>query len=593
MKDSIVIDKFIKKNYINIICIIIIFLCTFPNFIVKISSGLDPSWVQALNFFVGSKYKFGEDIIFTYGPLGFLNSACSFKNVIIGCIFWIILHFFNMYLIYDTLKYKNNIQKILFTLFITFACPFSGEYYLNFLGIILIAKMWYEDKRKYIYVYDGLLGIVFLYKFSNFTLLFIEFIFYIVCDIIKIKKIYKDNIIGLLLGIVVIPVSYIIYNPSLRGLINYIKGGYEITSGFNIGMSYFYKDAYIIWAFLVFILYIMLLIFSYKNNNKKDWLFLLILLPTLFIAYKHGFVRADDHIYISIFCLLWISAIIVIFTFNENNSLYKYTLISIGLISMILSTHNFSSIISIMKNNIFDLPQKVVESKYMNGSKYIEKIEDEILYKIGNGTVTIYPYEISYILANELNYRPMPIIQIYSAYTPYLDKLNAEFFNIDEKAPKYIIFSSETIDKRLPFIEAPETYKAIYENYTIVNYTDNFLLLERLENKKILNKQLIHNEIKDKSDQIIIDNYDIININMELNILGKLAKILWKVPEVNLNVEYKNDENRSGRIIPENLSGDVLINSLPYDNMTFANYIDGDGNLSLEIILLFRYKNKI
>lgn len=35
--------------------------------------GLDQSWQFALNHFVHTQFKFGPDLIFTYGPLGFVE----------------------------------------------------------------------------------------------------------------------------------------------------------------------------------------------------------------------------------------------------------------------------------------------------------------------------------------------------------------------------------------------------------------------------------------------------------------------------------------------------------------------------------------
>lgn len=48
-----------------------------PRHIDYIQSGLDPSWIYAINIAHERGWKFGEDILFTHGPLGFLSSTCS------------------------------------------------------------------------------------------------------------------------------------------------------------------------------------------------------------------------------------------------------------------------------------------------------------------------------------------------------------------------------------------------------------------------------------------------------------------------------------------------------------------------------------
>src|ERR1022692_277138 len=36
--------------------------------------GLDPSWVRTLDYAFESRFQFGPDLLFTYGPLGFVQA---------------------------------------------------------------------------------------------------------------------------------------------------------------------------------------------------------------------------------------------------------------------------------------------------------------------------------------------------------------------------------------------------------------------------------------------------------------------------------------------------------------------------------------
>src|SRR5438045_4749593 len=47
-------------------------LVAFPGGFHSARPGLDPSWVYAINWIPVSPYRFGRDVNFTYGPLGFL-----------------------------------------------------------------------------------------------------------------------------------------------------------------------------------------------------------------------------------------------------------------------------------------------------------------------------------------------------------------------------------------------------------------------------------------------------------------------------------------------------------------------------------------
>src|SRR5215468_1836408 len=45
---------------------------TFPGNDAVAKTGLDPSWVIGLNLFAHDGFRFGRDVIFTYGPLGWV-----------------------------------------------------------------------------------------------------------------------------------------------------------------------------------------------------------------------------------------------------------------------------------------------------------------------------------------------------------------------------------------------------------------------------------------------------------------------------------------------------------------------------------------
>src|SRR3954469_9878313 len=58
---------------------------TFPN---PPTPGLDPSWRMALGYFFEKGLQLGKDVVFTYGPLGFIMgktiSGLQFWSLIVG-----------------------------------------------------------------------------------------------------------------------------------------------------------------------------------------------------------------------------------------------------------------------------------------------------------------------------------------------------------------------------------------------------------------------------------------------------------------------------------------------------------------------------
>src|SRR5262249_51590376 len=101
-----------------------------------------------------------------------------------------------------------------------------------------------------------------------------------------------------------------------------------------------------------------------------------------------------------------------------------------------------------------------------------------IAARVGDAPVDAFSYEQGVVLLNRLNWTPRPIFQAYSAYTPYLQAINAQFF-ASESAPKYLIFQLLGFDGRLPVLEDGQALLEVVKRYHPVLTEGSNLLLER------------------------------------------------------------------------------------------------------------------
>ena len=80
-------------------------------------------------------------------------------------------------------------------------------------------------------------------------------------------------------------------------------------------------------------------------------------------------------------------------------------------------------------------------------------------------TVAAEPWEDALSFAYpQLRWRPEPVLQSYSAYTSYLDHLDASFL-ASPRAPERILYQSVALDGRDPFWDPPTTMVATYCHY--------------------------------------------------------------------------------------------------------------------------------
>ena len=82
----------------------------------------------------------------------------------------------------------------------------------------------------------------------------------------------------------------------------------------------------------------------------------------------------------------------------------------------------------------------------------------------------------------ELHWDPVPVLQSYSAYTTYLDDLDASFLS-SARAPQRLLYRPATIDMRDPFWDPPASLEAMYCHYEQVGVSEQWQVLARVPDR--------------------------------------------------------------------------------------------------------------
>lgn len=567
---------FIVVNLVSLPCI----------YFLPLSNGLDQSWIFALNYINSSNAKFGKDHFFTYGPLGFLG-RCQFigNNWYFGTLFWILVTMVQIYLYKRLFDYTRSFGSIIIaSVLILLALPVSeADIYLCFLALAALLLVYrYEDFfSKWIAVFFS--GIIFLFKFSGTILLIATLIFILICAVIE-KRPWKT--IRVFLGCIVIgPVCYLIYHPSVHSLFRYVRAAVEISLGYNRSMSLDMYEAYYIWVVIVAASYLILLFYG-MFKHKSNWNCFLILTPACFFWYKEGFVRNDGHYLLALSGLLLVCALLMFFIDMKEwlNHLdrsigSKVIAGSFCLMVIIPSMGNGKTLEGSLQTslaNIFNFP-KLYHDCLTQDFNSLQENNKEFMSIIGNQSYTTFPWEITENISYEnANFAIAPLLQNYTIYTPYLDRLNAGFYTGSD-APEYMILYLSTIDGRLPLVETPLTWEKIYQNYCITASDEAKFLLKKREQPLERTLVELHKVECGTEDLIQIpQDCSFVKIEAKLGLKGSLENLFYKILPVNMEVTYQDGTVKSGRVILENLVEGIEIGSLVWDNNDFKKYMDLD-----------------
>ena len=185
-------------------------------------------------------------------------------------------------------------------------------------------------------------------------------------------------------------------------------------------------------------------------------------------------------------------------------------------------------------------------------------------------------YEQGVLFLNKLNWKPRPVFQSYSAYTPFLVSTNARFFR-REDSPPFVLVRLQPIDGRLPTSEDGQALIEILRRYRPVLIEKYFLLLERLENLGgVAPADLAWEKVIGFDEEASLldlpDACHIVALKIKPSWEGALRNFAFKAPEVSLKLRTATGATYTFRLIPAMVEEGFLLNPLLLKDSDVLSY---------------------
>ncbi|MFA5251638.1 MAG: hypothetical protein WC454_03520 [Phycisphaerae bacterium] len=573
--------RFLRNFVITIVFWIIGFL-TIPDLLILPRTGLDYSWRVGLVMAITSGLQFGKDIVFTLGPLGFMFQPVfgEFNTGLISAIFNLFAHFLLIQTIVFVMKKLSAglLDCVLIGITLMFALPVTFiEYKLLFVvTILLYFSIVNQTSTKRLLILcvfvSFLMAAVSLIKFTAMLIsagvLTFMVIFYL----------YKKQMLPLCCMLFSYIVSLLVLlfaaGQKISSFPAYVLNSAEISQGYNSAM-YFdgpWKDIFV--GFFAIGLLIFLLVNSIVKKRPGLIYFILINAGFVFVSFKHGFIRHDDHVYLFfanmllVFSIIWIT--------NKKQFTLPLHCLSIILMCVLMGF--------IFRGNqrliIPDIPEKfsmvrftvfVVTNDVVSNTRILEdrkrrmrkfcSLSNGTLRYIANKSIDIMPMEISLAYAYNLKWSPRPVFQCYSAYTDKLDMLNSQYFE-GVNAPDILLYELYPVDKRYPLFDSPAAFRTILKRYEPVFLDNQYIVLRKTDTYSPPPSKVISVLDTEIGSPIpvprIRDGYLFANIDMDYNLLGKIAKLFYKVPGVKIKLVGNGGESENRFIFSSARNGIFL-----------------------------------
>ena len=470
---------------------------TFPYFIVDVGTGLDYSWAAALHVATNRKMAFGRDIVFTYGPLGFLTApgmyfplqgmaALLVRLPLMGAIAWCIVAFLRRVMplwaaapatvVLTWAAAATNIRGgEAPTLMVMLAAT---------LGLAHLLGPSVTHVPRWVWPTAGMLGsLTMLCKFDSGAEVLAIGLSVIVLDAVAGRSAWQPQLrlAGAFTGgsLAALVVAWAALGQPMGTLIPWVTHSLQLGVGFSDAMTADYGAPWEAGAVVMAVVGLGLLLVPLLRSLPRRHGISVALFCAVVVAgfAKIGFVRHDQgHVLPSLGALvllavvavrpasraigvLLLGSLVVAATgvANEGTAPYLHPAKSIRMMRRIGELATSSA----KRNAVIDWGHTAIPQVYPIPATMLERMRGR--------TVHIEPWEavVAWTYPS-IRWAPLPAFQSYLAYTPALDRLNARRYRDDRRAPEFVLLEAASIDSRVPRWESPTAMVEFICRYRIV-----------------------------------------------------------------------------------------------------------------------------
>ena len=458
-------------------------VATFPHAYAYFSlhPGLDISWVYGLNQFAGDPWRFGRDVNFTFGPLGFLLFPANFgKHVLYAVLFRSAIAALFALCLALLSRSGRTLGFVLFGVGYGVALGMGHIFEFHLLILAALACLAALERRSLagMVLTAALSGPLALTKFSLGPGAASVMLTGALAHVFLNRAPVRDAMGVILVHLTALLATAWLTMGSLHDVALWLHASLQLASGYSVAMTVDtgWSDHRLGIAICVVFLLTGAMLFRLRRSSA---LTPLLLGGTVFLAYKSGFVREDAHVLTFYgFAVAGMAAATIITASARERLVLVMGLIAVVAIAVEGETRRGY----LQAPGFWDAATGRAGARGLFRALRPTAIRAELdretaaalapalLPKdmratIGQASVMVMPTELVHCLANALRCIPPRTLQLYSAYTPYLDAITAEQLR-GPSAPQFLLVHGlDTIDMRHVVLDDPATWHEVLAGY--------------------------------------------------------------------------------------------------------------------------------
>jgi len=608
-------DKRILGTIKAILLLVVISWIVMPSVPYPSGVGLDSSWVFGVNMGHSEKMIFGRDIIFTYGPLGYLVVP-TFPEAEPWAVFtfeWgmALVTAYALWKLCKTAAHWTTVGLYLGVFWVASVFTFELTNERMLAAIIAIALVVASRVDTGPWIDLGILffcaGVALLIKF-NLGGIASGVALYLGTWLLwrhrsATPRIWKPAAMALIVFPVTLIGLYWILDGAPWGIAAFLRNSAEIARGYSEGMSWPASLGVAVDALAS--LFVLLLVIPLLASETRRVLWAV---PPVFVisflCFKSALVREDAHALPFQFEIAVAALLLVAFAPTPRNRIlvgaFATASLALGIVTvkqmwpMFLPSDldRLKGHAAVTNLNGYLHWKTTVATLEAATSQALtrDQLPAEFLPYVTGKRVNAYPWEIAAIRANHLRWQPLPVIQAYSAYTPALDGLNAHALE-DAAGPEDILLAWGTIDGRAPLYETPQSWRALLNWYDLQLTSPRVYVLGRRATPRFGAPVPFGQAVEAHWDENIMlpavsdDEALLMDADVGQNLKGMAKGALLRVPVTFVHVTLRSGHSVSRRVLRSNMKSGVIVSEWPRCLSDIAPMLSGGGSLSQDRVV--------
>lgn len=445
--------------------------------------GLDPSWMQVLEHGALSHWQWGRDIVFTFGPLGYLSPGLFHVDTAAQVMLWQLMLAAGWMLFFTAFSPLRGLVLTLLAL----PAVIVGVDHLALALPFAAAVLWINGSLRRALVLFLLAGFAGNVKFSS---LIAVVALAGLTDLAQLRQLISLRrppvslfaVVGFLVG-------YLLAGQSLANLPSFLISSLAMASGYSDAMVQEGKVGQI--GLFLALAGLAGVIALATGQRGRRWQLMACWTLTVFLLFKFGYVRhADPRHFQALAGLTSMALLMLVACVGEQPRRWELPVLALFCLLATFSTLTATPDLPTVNQRLAAGVQRIANRWNLLADltspahwKALAVRRQRTDAQVAAGweqepsvTIDALGWNAGSALMSGADYQPRPIYQSYAAYTPLLARLNLQAWQ--QRPPERLLFQSTGIDRWWPGLADGELHPLLQRRYRVKGNEEAVVRLE-------------------------------------------------------------------------------------------------------------------